>query len=219
MHSSGSGRQPTTTVSDGSLCATRMPSRASRLLMRFRSASAHRAPSGASDPLMGAGAPSHEVKRWVRTTLPQLLRAHRVEAAYLFGSWARGDADELSDIDVIVVAKSKRPFVERFRDYPDVICAPTVSTSSSTPPKSSCTPWPSRSERRPSRPRPPRRKRRGLAFFRLADAQQARVRGQSRHAEHAEIGLSGASLGSTFWNIVPSETLYSRHPPVAKPQT
>ena len=65
------------------------------------------------------------MKRWVRTTLPQLLRAYRVEAAYLFGSWARGDADTLSDIDIIVVAKSKRPFVERFRDYPDVMCAPT----------------------------------------------------------------------------------------------
>lgn len=74
---------------------------------------------------MDTGAPSHEVNRWVRMTLPRLLRAHRVEAAYLFGSWARGEADELSDIDVIVVAKSNRPFVERFRDYPDVIRAPT----------------------------------------------------------------------------------------------
>lgn len=74
---------------------------------------------------MGAGTPSREVDRWVRTTLPRLLRAHRVEAAYLFGSWARDEADELSDIDVIVVAESTRPFVERFRDYPDVIRAPT----------------------------------------------------------------------------------------------
>jgi predicted nucleotidyltransferase len=61
----------------------------------------------------------------VRTTLPRLLRAHRVAAAYLFGSWARDEADELSDIDVIVVAESTRPFVERFRDFPDVIRAPT----------------------------------------------------------------------------------------------
>jgi len=74
---------------------------------------------------MGAGAPSHEVKRWVRTTLPRLLRAHQVEAAYLFGSWGRDEADELSDIDIIVVAESKRPFVERFRDFPDLIRAPT----------------------------------------------------------------------------------------------
>ncbi len=48
-----------------------------------------------------------------------------MEAAYLFGSWARDEADELSDIDVIVVAESTRPFVERFRDFPDVIRAPT----------------------------------------------------------------------------------------------
>ena len=73
---------------------------------------------------MGTGAPSRAVNRWVRTTLPRLLRTHRVEAAYLFGSWARGEADALSDIDVIVVAKSTRPFVERIRDYPDVIRAP-----------------------------------------------------------------------------------------------
>ena len=74
---------------------------------------------------MDTGAPSREVNHWVRTTLPRLLRAHQVEAAYLFGSWARGQADKLSDIDVIVVAESGRPFVERFRDYPDVIRAPT----------------------------------------------------------------------------------------------
>ena len=38
-------------------------------------------------------------------------------AAYLFGSRARGEADAHSDVDLIVVAPSSRPFVERFRDY------------------------------------------------------------------------------------------------------
>ena len=67
----------------------------------------------------GAGAPEG-VGQWVRRRLPALLRAYGVNEAYLFGSWGRGDADEASDIDVIVVAPSMRPFVDRFRDYPDV---------------------------------------------------------------------------------------------------
>ncbi len=73
----------------------------------------------------GAGA-TKGVAGWVRRRLPALLRAYRVNEAYLFGSWGRGDADEASDIDVIVVAPSTRPFVDRFRDYPKVwLGAPT----------------------------------------------------------------------------------------------
>lgn len=72
---------------------------------------------------------SSGVGRWVRRRLPALLRAYQVNEAYLFGSWGRGDADEASDIDVIVVAPSTRPFVDRFRDYPEVCAArPSGST-------------------------------------------------------------------------------------------
>ena len=49
--------------------------------------------------------------------LAPLLRTHGATAAYLFGSHARGTADAYSDVDVIVVAPSTRPFVERFKDY------------------------------------------------------------------------------------------------------
>lgn len=49
--------------------------------------------------------------------LRPLLKAHGAQKAYLFGSWARGDADPWSDIDVIVVAPTERIPVERFRDY------------------------------------------------------------------------------------------------------
>jgi len=53
----------------------------------------------------------------VLAALEPLLRRQRARAAYVFGSHARGDADEYSDIDLIIVAPSERPFVDRFRDY------------------------------------------------------------------------------------------------------
>jgi predicted nucleotidyltransferase len=56
--------------------------------------------------------------------LPSLLRARHVQAAFLFGSQARGEADALSDIDLMLVASSARPFVDRFRDYPELVQAP-----------------------------------------------------------------------------------------------
>ena len=37
--------------------------------------------------------------------------------AILFGSYARGDADEYSDVDLIIIAESNRPFVERAKDF------------------------------------------------------------------------------------------------------
>jgi predicted nucleotidyltransferase len=49
--------------------------------------------------------------------LHPLLREQDARSAWLFGSHARGEADDHSDIDVIVVAPSGRPEVERFRDY------------------------------------------------------------------------------------------------------
>jgi predicted nucleotidyltransferase len=49
--------------------------------------------------------------------LRSLLAAQDAHAAWIFGSYARGTAGAGSDIDVIVVAPTYRPFVERFRDY------------------------------------------------------------------------------------------------------
>ena len=46
-----------------------------------------------------------------------LLATQDAHAAWIFGSYARGTAGAESDIDVIVVAPTDRPFVERFRDY------------------------------------------------------------------------------------------------------
>ncbi len=64
------------------------------------------------------------LKGWLRR-LPARLRARDVEAAYLFGSCGCGETDRWSDVDLIVVARSIRPFVDRFRDYPELLDAPT----------------------------------------------------------------------------------------------
>lgn len=57
--------------------------------------------------------------------LRPLLRQHRARAAYVIGSRARGTADEHSDIDVIIVAESDRPAIERFKDYlPAIVASP-----------------------------------------------------------------------------------------------
>jgi predicted nucleotidyltransferase len=59
------------------------------------------------------------------SALRPLLREHRAKAAYLVGSWARGEADAWSDVDVVIVAPSTRPVVERFRDYLPAILTST----------------------------------------------------------------------------------------------
>jgi predicted nucleotidyltransferase len=51
------------------------------------------------------------------SALRPLLVQQGACAAYLFGSHARGTADAGSDIDIIIIAPSRRPPVERFRDY------------------------------------------------------------------------------------------------------
>jgi predicted nucleotidyltransferase len=43
------------------------------------------------------------------------LRKARI--AIVFGSVARGEADEWSDLDLVIVADTTRPFLDRFRDF------------------------------------------------------------------------------------------------------
>jgi predicted nucleotidyltransferase len=45
---------------------------------------------------------------------PHLRRARM---AIVFGSVARGEADEWSDLDLVIVAETSRPFLERYRDF------------------------------------------------------------------------------------------------------
>jgi uncharacterized protein len=48
--------------------------------------------------------------------LVELLMGYDPERIILFGSRARGDADEYSDYDVVVIKKTDRPFVERLQE-------------------------------------------------------------------------------------------------------
>jgi len=57
--------------------------------------------------------------------LRPLLREHNARAAYVVGSLARGEADAWSDVDLMIVAPSTRPAVERFKDYLPAILAST----------------------------------------------------------------------------------------------
>jgi predicted nucleotidyltransferase len=45
---------------------------------------------------------------------PHLRHARK---AIVFGSVARGEADEWSDLDLVIIADTCRPFLERYRDF------------------------------------------------------------------------------------------------------
>ena len=46
--------------------------------------------------------------------VPYLRRARK---AIVFGSVARGEADEWSDLDLVIIADTRRPFLERYLDF------------------------------------------------------------------------------------------------------
>ena len=46
----------------------------------------------------------------------EVLKPYEPERVILFGSRARGEPDELSDYDLIVIKRTDRPFIERLRD-------------------------------------------------------------------------------------------------------
>ena len=53
-----------------------------------------------------------ELNRRIERLLYALL-PHKPERIYLFGSVARGEADALNDLDVVVIQRTETPFLER----------------------------------------------------------------------------------------------------------
>ena len=51
----------------------------------------------------------------------RIVEHYRPEKVILFGSRARGEADSKSDIDLAVIAETKKRFVERLRESVDVV--------------------------------------------------------------------------------------------------
>lgn len=71
-------------------------------------------------------------QRTLRRELKRRLPAN-VQAAYLFGSYATGDAHDLSDIDVVVVYETRRAWPARFVDFPKVLALGNVDLLAYTP--------------------------------------------------------------------------------------
>ena len=53
----------------------------------------------------------------IRKALSPALAASDAHKAIVFGSYARGDADEYSDLDLIIVAETDKRFLQRHKDY------------------------------------------------------------------------------------------------------
>ena len=53
----------------------------------------------------------NKVRQLVKSLLP-----YQPERLYLFGSWARGEEDELSDLDLVVIKQTTDPFWDRLRE-------------------------------------------------------------------------------------------------------
>jgi len=58
-------------------------------------------------------------------TVVEALRRYDPERIYVFGSWARGEADELSDLDLVVIKRTTTPFLERLREVARLLPAET----------------------------------------------------------------------------------------------
>ena len=69
-----------------------------------------------SDVTIEAGPPRIKVDE-IRRGIRSYLSGTRVVQAILFGSFARGDADLASDVDLVLIEQTSAPFVERGRAH------------------------------------------------------------------------------------------------------
>jgi uncharacterized protein len=50
------------------------------------------------------------------TAIVEALRGFDPDKIYLFGSWAQGEQDELSDVDLFIIKETELGFLERMRE-------------------------------------------------------------------------------------------------------
>lgn len=69
--------------------------------------------------------PRHEIPALddIREMLTPALRETGALRAIVFGSYARGEARDYSDLDLVIIASVERKFVTRFKDFWPVIDA------------------------------------------------------------------------------------------------
>jgi HEPN domain-containing protein/predicted nucleotidyltransferase len=75
-----------------------------------------------SDVEILSGPPRFAVED-VRRVVARACRREGARRAILFGSYARGDADAYSDVDLLIVCETPRPWLERHRVFADVLDA------------------------------------------------------------------------------------------------
>ena len=61
-----------------------------------------------------------KVQKLIKSLLP-----YQPERVFLFGSWARGEEDELSDLDLVVIKQTSAPFWDRLREVARLLPAET----------------------------------------------------------------------------------------------
>jgi uncharacterized protein len=59
-----------------------------------------------------------KIRQLVKYILP-----YQPDRLYLFGSWARGEEDELSDVDLVIIKQTDTPFLERLREVAHLLPA------------------------------------------------------------------------------------------------
>ncbi len=47
----------------------------------------------------------------------EALKSYQPERVYVFGAWARGEEDELSDLDLVIIKQTLEPFFERLEKW------------------------------------------------------------------------------------------------------
>jgi predicted nucleotidyltransferase len=53
----------------------------------------------------------------IKRSFAPILKAGGAKGAIVFGSYARGEADEYSDVDLVVIKETALPFLDRYTDF------------------------------------------------------------------------------------------------------